>query len=184
MMKVFNFIVLLLVRGFGKLVRFANLSQAKYKGMKVGGGTLFVGFQYFGTEPYLIEIGENCLITDGVRFLNHDGSIQVPFIELGYDIKDVYSKKSVFGEIFIGDNVFVGVGAIILPGTRINSNSIVGAGSVVKGDFPAGSVICGNPSRVVGSVNAYYKKYLDSVLSFSGNESRDSLIVHWVRERG
>lgn len=57
----------------------------------------------------MVKIGCECLITDGVRFTTHDGSIQVLFIEKVAHIKDVYSKKSTFGSIDIGDNVFIGV---------------------------------------------------------------------------
>ena len=69
---------------------------------------------------------------DGVRFITHDGSIQVPLIKKDTHVKDVYSKKSTFGRIDIGDNVFIGVASIILPNTKISNNSIVAAGSVVK----------------------------------------------------
>lgn len=51
--------------------------------------------------------------------------------------------------VSIGSNVFVGTGAIILKGAIIGDNCVVGAGAVVKGIFPAGSVIAGNPARVV-----------------------------------
>lgn len=52
----------------------------------------------------------------------------------------------------IRDNVFVGAGAIILRGTDIGRDSVVAAGSVVRGHFPAGAIIAGNPAKMVGSV--------------------------------
>lgn len=52
--------------------------------------------------------------------------------------------------------------AIILMGTNIGNNSIVGAGSVVKGNFPDGSIIAGNPARVIGN---YYQKNLNEWVS-------------------
>lgn len=55
----------------------------------------------------------------------------------------------VFGEIEIGDNTFVGVGCLILPGSRIGRNCILGAGSVVRGPVPDDSVVFGNPAQVV-----------------------------------
>lgn len=51
--------------------------------------------------------------------------------------------------VTVGRNVFVGTGAIILRGSSLGDHSVVGAGAVVKGTFPAGSVIAGNPARVV-----------------------------------
>lgn len=53
----------------------------------------------------------------------------------------------------IGTNVFVGAGATILKGVRIDRDSVVAAGAVViAGDYPPGSILAGNPARVVGSV--------------------------------
>ncbi len=49
----------------------------------------------------------------------------------------------------IGDNVFVGMGARILKGARIGDDAVIGAGSVVTGEIPAGVVAAGNPARVV-----------------------------------
>ena len=54
--------------------------------------------------------------------------------------------------VVIGDRVFVGAGAIILPGTRIGDDSIVGAGAVVRGDIPPRSLVVGNPASVVSDV--------------------------------
>jgi maltose O-acetyltransferase len=51
--------------------------------------------------------------------------------------------------ILIGDDVFVGAGAVILAGVHIGSGSVVGAGAVVVRDVPAGSVVAGNPAVVV-----------------------------------
>ena len=56
--------------------------------------------------------------------------------------------------VVIGDRVFVGAGAIILPGTRVGDDSIIGAGAVVRGDIPAGSMVVGNPAKVVSDVKS------------------------------
>ncbi len=54
--------------------------------------------------------------------------------------------------MIIGDNVWIGGGAIILPGVTIGDNVVVGAGSVVTRDVPAGAVVVGNPARVRQSI--------------------------------
>ena len=54
--------------------------------------------------------------------------------------------------ISIGDNVWIGGGAIVLPGVSVGADSVIGAGAVVTKDLPAGVLAIGNPARVVRSV--------------------------------
>lgn len=159
-----------------RLDRVANLAAAKKAGLKVGPGTLLVGRQSFGSEPFLIEIGRDCLITDGVEFITHDGAIQVPLIANGEKILDVYSKKSTFGKVTIGDNVFIGINSILLPQTVISKNSIIAAASVVKGIFPEGVVIGGNPAKVICSIGDYYQKNKDRIIALKSSEDRSNVI--------
>lgn len=146
--------------------RKVNIWFAERSGLDIGEKTILVGIQSFGTEPYLIRIGKSCLITNNVTFITHDGSIQVPLIRAGEDIGDVYSVKSTFSPIEIGDNVFIGVGSIILPGSKVANNSIVAAGSVVKGVFRAGVVIAGNPAREVCELQEYYLRNANRIIDF------------------
>lgn len=161
--------------------RLSNVHLAINSGMKVGGNTLFVGMQQFGSEPYLIDIGKDCLVTDGVRFITHDGSIQVPLIAAGQSFSDVYSKSSTFGRIVVGDNVFIGVNSVILPDTVIGNNSIVAAGSVVKGVFNAGSVVGGNPAKWLCSVDDYYERNSGRVLKLSSEKARAKQIIEFIQ---
>lgn len=62
------------------------------------------------------------------------------------------------GVTHIGDNCFVGMDSVILMGTYIGNNTIIGAGSVVRGKIPDNSVIAGNPARVICSLEEHYKK--------------------------
>ncbi|GIF16075.1 maltose O-acetyltransferase [Actinoplanes teichomyceticus] len=55
--------------------------------------------------------------------------------------------------ITIGDNVWLGSGAIVLPGITIGANTVVGAGAVVTRDLPANVVAAGNPARVVRTID-------------------------------
>ena len=57
------------------------------------------------------------------------------------------------GPIIIHDDVFVGEGAIVLGGTTIGEGSIIGAGSVLRKSVPPGSVVMGNPAKVVAKVD-------------------------------
>ncbi|CAN1487117.1 PaaY Carbonic anhydrases/acetyltransferases, isoleucine patch superfamily [Burkholderiaceae bacterium] len=173
MIEVFNFVF----RFFSKLKRLSNLAAAKKEGLKIGPRSILVGDQAFGSEPFLIQIGSDCLITNNVKFITHDGSIQVPLIKEGEHIHKVYSKKSVFDRIQIGDNVFIGVDSIILPGTIVGSNTIIGAGSVVKGIYPANSVVSGNPARVTKSLDEYYKKQSGKIVLMRSGSKRKELIL-------
>ena len=92
----------------------------------------------FGNEPYLIEIGDKVRIGTGTRFSNHDGSVSI--------FRDEIPNIMLFGKIKVGNNVFIGINCTILYDTTIGNNCIVGAGAVVKGNFPDNSVIIGNPS--------------------------------------
>ncbi len=163
-----------------KLDRLSRFHMATNSGMMVGDNTLFVGMQQFGSEPYLINIGKDCLVTDGVRFITHDGSIQVPLIAAGQSFSDVYSRISTFGRIVIGDNVFIGVGSVILPDTVIGDNCIVAAGSVVKGFFDAGSVVGGNPAKFLCSVDGYFERNSERILKFSSEKSRVEQIIEFI----
>ena len=61
--------------------------------------------------------------------------------------------------VHIGNNVWVGAGAIIMPGVTIGDNSVIGAGSVVTRDIPANVVAVGNPCRVMREIGERDRKY-------------------------
>ena len=93
----------------------------------------------FSTEPYLVEIGDGARISTGTLFITHDGSVNC----FPGDV-----DGGIFGKIKVGNNVFIGNNSIILLNTTIGDNCIIGAGSVVRGQFPDDSVIVGNPAKV------------------------------------
>lgn len=85
-----------------------------------------------------IRIGDNCLITHGSKILSHDGAMRL-----------INPADDGAGKVVIGNNVFVGVNAIILRNVTIGDNAVVAAGAVVTMDVPAAAVVAGNPARVV-----------------------------------
>ena len=108
---------------------------------------------FLGTEPHRVFIGDRCLIAGDVLFLTHDtGAFST-------------GVKTVFDTIEIGDDVFVGQRAILLPGTRIGDKAVVGAGSVVRGEVPEGMVYVGNPARPVCTTAEYCDKQVRRRLS-------------------
>lgn len=109
-------------------------------------------FSLFGTEGYLVRVGNHVEFTLGVRLITHDGGMWV-FRE---DPK--YKNTDFFAPIVIGDNVFIGNNAIILPGVTIGNNCVIGAGAVVTKDIPSNSVVGGIPARVIKSMDDYKNK--------------------------
>ncbi len=160
----------LLYHSFKKFERVLNYRIAISAGMKVGENRLFVGLQHFGTERYLIKFGKNCLITDGVRFITHDGFIQVPLVEKGESVAVVYSKKSTFGKIIDVNNVFIGISTILMPNIEIGDNSFIAASSVVKGGFREGVVLDESLAKIICTINQYYNKN-HHIISFSKNSN-------------
>jgi len=61
--------------------------------------------------------------------------------------------------VYIGENTWIGAGAVIVPGVHIGKNSVIGAGSVVTKDIPDGVVAVGNPCRVIRQVSERDRKY-------------------------
>ena len=90
-----------------------------------------------------IHIGNNVTLAPRVHILAHDASL---CHHLGY---------AKIGNVIIGDNVFIGAEAVVLPGVTIGDNCIIGANSTVSRNIPADSVAVGSPARVVCSVSDY-----------------------------
>lgn len=131
---------------------------AKKYGVTCGVNCCFLEdpFKLFGTEPYLINIGNHVEITNGCRLITHDGSVWL------MREKKEYCNLDHFGPIKIGNNVFIGANSIILPGTVIGDNYIIGAGSVVKGHLDSDSVYAGVPVKKIKSLNSFLEKILAS----------------------
>lgn len=123
------------------------------KGASIGKNTrMNCNVDSFGTEPYLIEVGEDCLFASGVRFITHDGGGKV----LNTLNKFENKTMDIIAPIKIGNNVYIGMGAYILPGVSIGDNSIIGAGAVVSKSIPSNSVAVGVPAKVIETIDEYY----------------------------
>lgn len=116
-------------------------------GVVAGDRVRITGQVNWGSEPYLITIGDDVTITDGVRFITHDGGAAL--------FRDFQPGLNVYGRITIGDHVFIGSGVTILPGITIGDSVVIGAGAVVTKDVPGGVVIAGNPARVIRPIAEY-----------------------------
>ena len=139
-----------------------QLQTYKKKGMKVGKGCDFVSpGPNFGSEPYLIEIGNNTTVSFDVAFVTHDAGTRV-LRNLATNEKE--KQTVIYGKIVIGNNCFIGCRSTILPGVKIGDNVIIGAGSVVNRDIPSNSVAAGVPCKVICSLEEYKEKHKDDFL--------------------
>lgn len=94
-----------------------------------------------------IRIGKNCVIASGVNIIDSNGH-------------ELLSTNRTKGRdkpkpIVIGENVWIGMNAIVLKGTAVGKNSVISANSVVSGSFPDNSLIVGNPARLVKQLDIY-----------------------------
>jgi len=136
---------------FSLMWRKIYIYECKRNGMKVGKNLRIMSGVDFGSEPWLIEIGDNVVISKDVMFSTHDGGANV-IRNLG--IKNI----NTFGKIQIGNNVFIGARSILLPNVKVGDNVIIGANSIVNKDIPPNSVVAGVPIRKIMSLDDYKKK--------------------------
>ena len=124
-------------------------------------------------ELYMLEIGNNVTISTDVLFVTHDHS--------WYHIDPGHGD--LLGKIVIGDNCFIGERATILYGVSLAHNTVVAAGSVVTKSFSkSGTIIGGNPARVIGDWETFKNKNqhrqffsMDDLLA--GAKNHDSRLV-------
>ena len=147
------------------------------KGAKIGNGCDFIGTPNFGSEPYLISIGDNTTVSFDVAFVTHDGGTRVI-----RHLPDGNPETVIYGTITIGKNCFIGCRATILPNVTIGDNTIIGAGSVVNQNIPANSVAAGVPCKVICSLDEYREKHKDDFLymvNLPYNEKKNFLLKHF-----
>lgn len=160
-MKVLRKIVRWLV-SYSQLSESENVDYYRRKGITIGDNVHI--YNSFLDSKYgpMITIGDNVTITNA-SILAHDASIKK------------YLGLSKIGCVSLGDNVFIGYGSIILPGTTIGDDVIIGAGSVVRGRIPNDSIVFGNPAQTVGKTSEYISKYRDKLSDNNIYDSSDYL---------
>jgi len=155
------------------------------QGVQIGEGTRIVSWNVgstFGSEPYLVRIGNNCSIAAGVRFITHDGGV--------WALRNKHPNLDCFAPIEIKDNVIVGMNTIIMMGVTIGPNCVIGAGSIVTKDVPPNSVAAGVPAKVIMSLEEYEKKKLEQFIPVRGlpPEERKAMLMKlwddWDKKAG
>lgn len=127
-----------------------------------GGDTVSMQPPFFCDYGTNIELGErvyfnfNCVVLDVCRVVIGDYTMFGPGVQIltpVHPMNAVERRSREYGKpIEIGADVWVGGGALILPGVRVGSRTVIGAGSVVTRDVPEGVFAAGNPCRVVREI--------------------------------
>lgn len=121
-----------------------NLKKLQKRGLQVGDRFKLMGESIIDpSHCWHIEIGNDVTFAPRVHILAHDASTKT---HLGY---------TRIANVRIGDRVFIGAGAIVLPGVTIGDDVIVGAGSVVTKDIPSGTLAAGSPARKICTTEEY-----------------------------
>lgn len=113
------------------------------------GFNIFLGQNFFANFGVVmldcaeIRIGDNVLLAPNVQIYAAHHPLSPA---------ERWSGRELASPITIGNNVWIGGGAIVLPGVSIGDNSVIGAGSVVTKDVPANVVAAGNPCRVIRAI--------------------------------
>lgn len=150
-----------------------RIKKLKSLGIKIGEDCR-VETENFGSEPYLITIGNHVTIGAKVSFITHDGGVWV--------LREKYPEIDVFGEIIIGNNCFIGMNTVILPNVIVGDNCVIGAGSVVTKNLEPNSVYAGVPAKKLCTIEDYMKRCLEKGLmtkKLSYSEKKDYLLNHF-----
>lgn len=135
------------------------IAYLKKLGISIGEGTVIYDPESTIVDvqnPALLSIGHDVRITAKSVILTHDYSWSVVANQTGECLGGVAPVK-------IGNNVFIGMSTIILPGITIGDNVIVGAGSIVSRDLPSNSVCVGSPARMIMTLDEFREKKLRSI---------------------
>lgn len=123
---------------------------AKKVGVNFGNGLNIYGTVSWGTEPWIITLGNNVHITHGVKFITHDGGTLL--------FRHITPDLEITKPITVGDDVYIGNNVLIMPGVNIGSKVVIGAGAVVTRDIPDNSVAVGVPAKVIKTADEYFEK--------------------------
>ena len=161
-----------------KFLQYGDLPTRYYvkRGMKVGKNfNRQSGTRLDPSNCWLIEIGDDVIMGNKVQLIAHDFSIMH---HTGY---------ARFGRIVIGDRVFIGANSTILMNVRVGNDVVIGAGSLVNKDVPAGSVVAGVPAKVICSTAEYVErqqallarapKFLKSDTTYGGGKTKQQEIL-------
>ena len=153
-------IILKIHTSYEQLIQKIYLKLCIAKGLKVGRKVRFVEVPQFGTEPFLIEIGDETTFSNNVRFVNHDGG------QNALHFFEKYKDVRTFARIKIGKQCLIGADTIIMPGVEMQNNCILGAGSILTTSMKEGSVFAGIPAKFICTIEEYGDKLLKNNIMY------------------
>ena len=136
---------------------------AKKLVVKVGKKCQLLGRPSFGSEPYLVTLGDHVMLAGaGTQFITHEGA---HWVLKGRD-PEKYRHTFGYGRIIVGNNVYIGTRCTILRGVTIGDNVIVGACTLVNKDLASGFVYAGVPAKRICSVEEWEEKFMAGMPEF------------------
>lgn len=150
-------------------------------GVEIGDNCEIYPSANFGSEPYLISLGNHVRINSGVQLITHDGGVWV--LREYLDILG-HEKIDLFGQIKIGNNVHIGTNAIIMPNVIIGNNVIIGCGAVVTKNIPDNSIAVGVPARIIKTIDEYTKQHIkefDYTKKMSNKSKKEYLLKKFLK---
>lgn len=147
-------------------------NYARHIGVNIGNNNL-IGKDHWSSEPYLITVGNNCQLTD-CKIFTHGGSNV---------IRDEHPNFDCFGKVVIGNWVYIGSNALIMPGVTIGDNVLVAAGSVVTKSVPSKSVVGGNPAQILCTIEEYYNRNKKFDLQCKGISNKKKFLLSLSEDR-
>ena len=131
---------------------------ARHIGVKIGKNCSIIT-RGFSSEPYLVTIGDNVAITEGVMIHTHGG---------GRVARRLCPEFDFFGKVVIKDWAYIGAGSQIMPGVVIGEGALVAAGSIVTKSVPDRMVVAGNPAKVICAVDDFVARNMNYNVSTKG----------------
>lgn len=127
-----------------------TLTRLRRLGLKASGPLLLSSRVHIDPGfAWAITIGANVRIAHDVRIIAHDAAV-----------KHLTGYTEVL-PVVIGDDCYVGAGAIVLPGSTVGEGAVIGAGSIVRGEIEAGVVAAGNPARALGEASKLRERHVE-----------------------
>lgn len=113
------------------------------------GKNVYIGSNVFIEleNAHLLEIADEVVISSNSSIILHDSSLN-----------NICNDQVQYGKVLLNKNCYIGFGCILLPGTSVGKNTIVGAGSIVKGILKQNSVYIGSPAKFYCSIEDLIRK--------------------------